>query len=346
MMRRLLTRLKNASQVLIHGSIPHSKRAHIPAISPSEVLEVKAFFQQGKFFIFGHARSGTTLLTRLIRIHPMVHCNYQGHFFTRSPLLESLVNDEEVAAWLTRRSNRWNQGQDLSPLVMRACCDFILERDARSAGKGDPACVVGDKSPNSLLDGKAVQLLVNVYPDAQLIFIVRDGRDAAISHRFQAFIDNPNSLNKEDLRIRKQYAEDPEPFLSGARSIFTEMSLEKYAHGWVRNVTETDQFARDLIVDRYFPLRYEDLLNDPHQIMAQTWKFLGVDPYAPGVKDNLDDELNKNPDADWQREKAGVFAESFTKGKSGSWQEIFTAKDKQVFHQIAGETLSKWGYME
>lgn len=346
MKTRILIRLKNASQVLLHGSIPPSKRTYIPAISSSEVLEVKTFFQQDKFFIYGHARSGTTLLTRLIRIHPMVHCNYQGHFFTRSPLLESLVNDEQVEAWLTRRSNRWNQGRDLSPLVMRACCDFIMERDARTAGKGDPACKVGDKSPNSLLDGEAVQLMVNIYPDARLIFIIRDGRDAAISHRFQAFIDNPNSLNRDDLRIRKQYADDPEPFLNGTRSIFTKTSLEQYAHGWVQNVTETDQIARDLIADQYFSLRYEDLLHDPYQKMADAWKFLGVDPDAPGVKDSLNEELRKNPDADWQREKAGEFAGSFKKGKTGSWQTIFTPEDRVVFHQIAGDTLSKWGYEE
>jgi hypothetical protein len=229
---------------------------------------------------------------------------------------------------------------------MRACCDFIMERDARTTGKGDPDCKVGDKSPNSLLDGKAVQLMVNIYPDARLLFIIRDGRDAAISHRFQAFIDNPNSLKRDDLKIKEQYARDPEPFLCGARSIFTEASLKQYAYGWVQNITETDQLARELLADRYFPLHYEDLLDDPHQIMADAWRFLGVDPYAPGVGDSLDEELCKNPDADWQREKAGEFAESYKKGKSGSWQEIFTAKDKQVFHQIAGETLSKWGYSE
>jgi hypothetical protein len=31
-------------------------------------------------------------LMRLVRLHPEVHCNYQAHFFTRQPLLKSLVN--------------------------------------------------------------------------------------------------------------------------------------------------------------------------------------------------------------------------------------------------------------
>ncbi len=155
-----------------------------------------------KFFIFGHARSGTTLLTRLMRMHPDVHCNYQAHFFSRPPLLKSLVSDPEVGAWLTRRSNRWNRGRDLSPVVLRAVSDFILERDARQAGKS----IVGDKSPNSLLDDRAVRLLHDVYPDARLVFIVRDGRDAALSHRFQTFIDATQHMSKEDFQIHRRHA--------------------------------------------------------------------------------------------------------------------------------------------
>jgi hypothetical protein len=127
------------------------------------VAEARAFFPLDKFFIFGHARSGTTLLARLIRLHPQVHCNWQAHFFTRPPLLQSLVDQEEVGAWLARRSNRWNRGRDLAPVVLRAAADFILEREARREGKS----IVGDKSPNSLLNGEAVRLAHAIYPEAR-----------------------------------------------------------------------------------------------------------------------------------------------------------------------------------
>jgi len=118
-------RLTAAARVLLDRKTPPSARSDlytgdVPAISPEEVAEAKEFFPLDKFFIFGHARSGTTLLTRLIRLHPEVHCNYQGHFFTRPPLLQSLVADHEIKGWLTRRSNRWNHGKDLSPVILRA----------------------------------------------------------------------------------------------------------------------------------------------------------------------------------------------------------------------------------
>jgi len=155
----LIKRFKLAARILTKGAEPEkARRELIPPISLEEVAEARQFFPMGKFFIFGHARSGTTLLTRLVRVHPDVHCNYQAHFFTRPPLLNSLVSDPDVGAWLARRSNRWNRGRDLSPVVLRAVSDFIMERDARLAGKN----IVGDKSPNSLLDGRAVQLLHDI----------------------------------------------------------------------------------------------------------------------------------------------------------------------------------------
>jgi len=340
----MLKRLKLTLRVLRTGEATPPESRQVPAITLEEVAEAKAFFPLDKFFIYGHARSGTTLLTRLVRVHPQVHCNYQGHFFTRPPLLEALVRDSEVGAWLSRRSNRWNQGSDLSPLVLRAAADFIMERDARRAGKSGARCVVGDKSPNSLLDGAAVRQMVKVYPDARLVFIVRDGRDAAVSHRFQAFIDRPQHLSPEDLRIRERFTHDPQPFLSGAQSIFTEKGLRQAAEGWKHNVVDTDQTARQALSDRYLSLRYEDLLARPGELMRRVWSFLGVDTNLTGLEEALDAELQQNPDADWQQQKAAEIAGALTKGQRGTWRELFTPRDRQIFQEAAGEVLAAWRY--
>src|SRR5215216_4962279 len=140
----MFSRFKSAARILLKDDSKKIKRNFIPGITAEEITEIKQFFRREKFFIFGHARSGTTLLMRLLRLHPEVHCNYQAHFFTRQPLLKSLVNTPEAEEWLSRKSNRWNQGRDLSPLVLRAAADFIMERDAAKEGKH----IVGDKSPH------------------------------------------------------------------------------------------------------------------------------------------------------------------------------------------------------
>ncbi len=344
MSENIIQRLKLAVIVFQKGGVKQNGHREIPVITTEEVQEIKAFFPLDKFFIFGHARSGTTLLTRLMRVHPQVHCNYQGHFFTRPPLLESLVADESTGMWLARRSNRWNQGRDLSPLVLRAAAEFIMERDARSAGKSAPGCVVGDKSPNSLLDGEAVHKLVKVFPEARLIFIVRDGRDAAVSHRFQAFIDREQHLSPEDRRIRQSFADDPSPFLTGQRSIFTEKGLRQAAQGWSHNLLDTDQAARQLLGERYLHLRYEDLLAQPWEQMGRLWSFLGVDVMTGELRQALEAELERNPDADWQQEKAAEIAGSLNKGQRGTWRELFTPQDRQIFKKAAGEILVEWGY--
>ena len=340
MVDKILRRVNLAAYALRYGKLTSATREAIPAITPEEVAEAKSFFPMDKFFIFGHARSGTTLLTRLVRVHPDVHCNYQAHFFTRPPLLQGLVSDVEVSKWFTRSSNRWNRGRDLSPVVMRAMCDFILERDARQVGKK----VVGDKSPNSLMNGEAVQLLFNIYPDASLVFIVRDGRDAVLSHRFQTFIDNPQHLSKEDKQIYESFVQNPKPYLEGKRSLFTRNGITNAAEGWVQNVLETDKLGRQLFGERYIAMRFEDLLARTWDEMDRLWAFLGVESSITGLDDAVRGELSRNPDADWQQYKAGDISQVMQKGKHGSWRELFTERDIEVFEKIAGPTQLEWGY--
>jgi hypothetical protein len=305
-----------------------------------EVAEIKEFFPLDKFFIFGHARSGTTILARVIRQHQEVYCHWQAHFFTRPPLLEALVADPRVGDWLGRANNRWNRGRDLSPVVLRAAADIILEREARREGKR----IVGDKSPSSLLDGESVRLMYKVYPDARLIYIIRDGRDTVLSHRFQNFIEFPQLLTKEDARIRAEFARNPEPFMAGERSVFTSKGIRHAAEGWVRNVRETDQFGKDLFGDHYLSLRYEDLLERSWKELERIWSFLGASPAEECVKTGVNAELQQNLDIAWQNQKSGDIARSLQKGKSGSWQTMFTSRDRQVFKEIAGEMLASWGY--
>ncbi len=336
----LKQRLSLATKILLGKDKTQTRKRIIPSLSLSDVDEVKKFFPMQKFFIFGHARSGTTVLARLVRLHPQVHCNYQAHFFTRPPLLQSLVSSEEVGEWLQRGSNRWNRGADLSPVILRVAADYIMEREARQLGK----TIVGDKSPSSLLDGEAVRLMHQVYPDGRLVYIVRDGRDTALSHRFQAFIDFPDQLSKEDLDIRQAFASNPEPYLRGEKSVFSEKALLRAAQGWVRNITETHQAGQERFGDQYFSLRYEDLLDQPWEQMHRLWVFLGAESLSDDLKNAVAVEMELNPDAKWQQEKAREIGEPLQKGKQGNWREIFSRRDREIFHQIAGETLKEWGY--
>jgi len=335
----LLTRVKKAARVLLKGDHRKSARGPIPAITAEEVAEIKQFFPREKFFILGHARSGTTLLMRLIRLHPDVHCNYQAHFFTRHPLLKSLVDTPEAEEWLARKSNRWNYGRDLSPLVLRAAADLIMERDAARAG----ARIVGDKSPSSVIHGQAIRDLHAVYPDARIVYIVRDGRDVITSERFRNFVEESRFLTAEDKRIIAELRRDPAPFEDGHRSIFTETFIRRAGGDWANDLRETEDESRRLFRDNFYGLRYEDLLERPLIEMQKLWAFLGVDADA-ALDKAINTEMVSNPDEIWQAERNENIASFLPKGQVGNWTRLFTQADRSVFKAVAGEMLVRWNY--
>ena len=336
----MLSRFKSAARILLKGDSKKKKRNPIPAITPEEVAEIRQFFPREKFFIFGHARSGTTLLMRLVRLHPEVHCNYQAHFFTRQPLLKSLVNTPEAEEWLARKSNRWNQGRDLSPLVLRAAADFIMERDAAKEGK----LIVGDKSPSSTIHGQAVRDMYSLYPDAKLLYIVRDGRDVLISERFRNLVEESKFLKAEDKRIIEELRKDQTAFTNGTRSIFTEPVIRRVAKGWVSNVQETEEEGKRLFGDHYCSLRYEDMLEHPFEEVSRLWKFLGVKKVDKALEEKVKAEMESNPDEEWQARRNEEIASFLPKGHAGNWERLFTARDKSVFKEVAGEMLIQWHY--
>ena len=336
----MFSRFKSAARILLRGESQKRKRTQIPAITSEEIAEIKQFFPREKFFIFGHARSGTTLLTRLARLHPEVHCNYQAHFFTRRPLLKSLVDSPEAEEWLRRKSNRWNQGRDLSPLVLRAAADFIMERDAAKEGK----MIVGDKSPSSTIHGQAVRDMHAVYPDAKLIYIVRDGRDVLVSERFRNLVEESKFLKQEDKHIIQELRKDQSQFTNGTRSIFTDAFIQRVAKGWVENLREMEDEGKRLYSENYFSLCYEDLLTRPFDEMTKLWNFLSVKKTDASLEERIKTEITSNPDEEWQTKRNEDIASFLPKGQAGNWKRLFTEKDKSLFKEVAGGMLIKWGY--
>ena len=336
----MFSRFKSAARILLKGEPKKKTRNSIPAITAEELAEIKEFFSREKFFVMGHARSGTTLLMRLLRLHEEVHCNYQAHFFSRKPMLKSLVDSPDIEEWLTRKSNRWNQGRDLSPLVLRAAADFIMERDAVREGKH----IVGDKSPSSTIHGQVVRDTHLIYPDAKIIYIVRDGRDVLISERFRNFVEESKFLTSEDKRIISDLRTDSAPFSDGRRSIFTEASIRNIAKRWVDDLNEIDSESKRLYGENYISLRYEDMLSKPFAELSRLWKFLAVKNIDTTLEQKLLEEMSSNPDEEWQAQRNEGIASFLPKGQAGNWQRLFTARDKALFKEIAGDVLVKWGY--
>src|SRR5687768_7909402 len=142
---------------------------------------------------------------------------------------------------------------------------------------------------------RSVRDMAAIYPDAALVYIVRDGRDVLISERFRNFVEDSKYLTGEDKRIIAALKTDQAPFADGRRSIFSEAFVRRAAAGWVANLQETEAEGRRLYGERYFSLRYEDLLAAPFDEMKKLWAFLDA-PAQKKLQIAIKDELSSNPD--------------------------------------------------
>lgn len=336
----LIRRIKSSVSVFRFGQNPMVEVMDFPELTEEDMREIKSFFPMPKFFIFGYARSGTTLLSRLLNLHPDVYNSRLGHFVTYKEGVFNLLNSPATQDWLQRPSMYWNGGKNLSTKMMRSTCDFILEKEAKKFNKN----IVGDKSNNNTVNGKAIERLKLIYPDAKVIFLIRDGRDVAVSQRIRFFVELPKYLDRVGLSIREEFFSNPDAFLQEKRSIFSKKVLKQEALNWSANVTETDAMARKYYPDRYYSLRFEDLILTPAKIIKEIWSFLGANVEDESLTDLILNEMEKNPDAKWQKRQDLILPDNIQKGKTRNWTEVFTQRDRELFLRFAGKTLKDWDY--
>jgi hypothetical protein len=318
--------------------VTRTTELHLPPLTAEDLEQIKSRFPLEKFFVTGHARSGTTLLGRLIRTHPEVHCDWTGHFVTHSPTFVDLLRDPSLRAKFGDPTFRWNEGRDSSSLFLRAAIDFLMEKNADKLGKH----IVGDKSPNTFANDAAVRYLASLYPDGKLIYIVRDGRDALVSQRFRQFIEFPERLGRADRNIRSGYIRNPDPFFNGRQSLFTRSGVRDRSIIWAQNVRRSTEAGRRLFGNRFLCLRFEDLLARPVEEIGKVWEFLGADP--AGLADRIETEMGDNPVVSWQESRKVDSMRLAARGTKGTWRELFTPTDRQIFKRYAGEQLIDFGY--
>ena len=336
----LIRRLKKLVFVFRFGQNPMVDMMDFPELTEEDMREIKSFYPMPKFFIFGYARSGTTLLSRLLNLHPDVYASRLGHFVTYKEGVFNLLSSPTTQDWLHRPSMYWNGGKNLSTKMMRSICDFILEKEAKKFNKK----IVGDKSNNNTVNGKAIERLKLIYPDAKVIFLIRDGRDVAVSQRIRFFIELPKYLDRAGLAIRNEFLSNPDTFLQGKRSIFSKKVLKQEALNWSENVVETDAMARKHYPDHYFSLRFEDLILNPSEIIKDMWSFLGANVEDESLTDLIKNEMEKNPDAKWQKKQDLTLPDNLRKGITRNWTEVLTQSDQELFVSFAGKTLKDWDY--
>jgi hypothetical protein len=308
------------------------------------------------FFIAGEMRSGTSWLRRTVSAHPQISCGHEGSFFGRgydredipvytgpvSSLTRALAVSEEFKVWHGLPWNRWTYGyeEDLRNLT-RLSVDYFLAKEVRRTGKR----IVGDKSPQHTAN---LDELHEIYPDARVIHIVRDGRDVAVSamhHWWRLAKDRPGGvfeLTPEELEIRDAYLADREGFLAGGRSIFTEERLGQLARRWSYRVGKAHRDGTALYGERYLEIRYEDLLHNPADTLRRVFELLharrGDAIVERCIRASHFERVSNRPQGEEDSESF------FRKGVAGDWRSVFTERDRKIYEELAGDRLVEMGY--
>ena len=216
---------------------------------------------KGPVFIVGAPRSGTTLLQYMLRAHPALSLpTGESHFFI--PLYRHAAQYGDLSqADNVRRVLRAMEAQsaeflytDLHGLkfdVETLTREFVAEgrrtiRDIitglfekNAVGEGKPRW--GDKTPYYVLH---IPKLLEWWPDAQIIHIVRDGRDVALS-------------------------------MFARRHDFGAYNTYLAAKQWEQYVEGGRKQGRQLPSSQYLELRYEDMIGDQKAALQTICDFLG-----------------------------------------------------------------------
>src|ERR671917_544784 len=308
------------------------------------------------FFVAGEMRSGTSWMRHSLSDHPEIACGQEGSFFGRgydreeipvytgpvSSLTRALALSRDLKTWHALPWNLWSDGydEDLRNLS-RLSVDYFLSKEVARTGRR----IVGDKSPQHT---ENLDEIHEIYPDARIIHIVRDGRDVAVSamhHWWRLAKDREGGvfeLTPEELRIRDDYAEDRERFFADGRSIFTEERLRQLARRWSYRVGKAYRDGTTLYGERHLEIRYEDLLQDTPNTLRRALELLHA-RRGDGVIERCI-RASKFERASNRRQGEEDPNSFFRKGVVGDWREVFTERDRELYKDLAGERLVEFGY--
>jgi hypothetical protein len=250
----------------------------------------------GPIFLVGCQRSGTTMLRLVLDSHSRLSCGPETRFL---PDLRRLVDrDWERLSRFGFPREDW----------LRRIAEFFggIHADyAASRGKVRWA----DKTP---LYALSLDFVTEVFPDAQIVHLIRDGRDVVVSHRKR----------------------------------FGYWSAVKCVVKWPRYIHTARRFGAALPPDRYYELRYEDVVADPEKALRALFEFLG-EPWEDGVLDYATkphDVARKYTTEAEQRRAAARVESAIYPSRVGTYRRELDPFLRLLVWIFSGPTLRKLGY--
>jgi hypothetical protein len=272
-------------------------------------------------FIVGCARSGTTLLQRIVNAHPQIAITPEIHWITNSfkegtwlgP--QGRVTREQVTGMATHKRFRQFEfsREQFEELVRRGeAIPYTAFLDGLFAlyGKLKNKQLVGNKTPPYV---QRIRKLHALWPQARFVHLIRDGRDVCLS-----------VLNWDHACST-----------AGAYATWAEDRVSTAALWWERKVRLGRQEGRALRPGLYYEIRYEDLVARPAQECAKLCAFLGV-PYDDAML-----YFHEAPPPPYQGNSHPW--RPITPGMR-DWRSQMSAADVERFEAVSGDLLDELGY--
>ena len=270
-------------------------------------------------FVVGCPRSGTTLLQRMLDSHPDLAVTNDTHFIPRAlagrrvtadlPLTPELV--ERVVTY--HRFYRLEVDQSTARSLASECstyAEFVTALyDRVASARGKP--LAGEKTPDYV---RHLPLLHNLFPDARVVHIIRDGRDVALSTRDWA---TPTKG-------------------PGRYALWRKSPIAVCALWWRWQVT-AGQNARSELSDRIREIHYEELVRQPETALQNLAAFLEL-PDSDRMRRFYEGKTRHDPGLSakqaWLPATTGI----------RDWRTELQPDDLQLFELLAGDALAEFGY--
>jgi GT2 family glycosyltransferase len=264
-------------------------------------------------FVVGHPRSGTTLLAVLLGRHSTLAMTPETHFFRllgRRRSGERVSHDELLRRFHANRlpaelrldapalAARFKAGPADHACLLRA----VLEQYASDHGKPR----AGEKTPMHL---ENVETILQWYPDARIVGIVRDGRDVVLSLMSMPWAD--------ERRLR----------VLGWRW----MRLLRLAENWKARFPQ-----------QFMLIGYEDLLRAPRQTLCQVDAFAGLAFEEQQLTSATATDVVDPRAEPWKAQAV----EEIDPTRSAGWKQKATPEQIRILNSLLAPALVRRGYAD